>query len=162
MTHYTKRELLEQAHLFKGLSAAQIDAIEAVSELTWFDAGTAITVADDWGTAAYLVLYGTVTVADATYTASDDEPLGPGTLIGELAMLTEVTYAATVVAAEPVRALVIEREALYTVLESDPAIAEHMSDKLSARLTELATELRQVNTRFQALETSLRYMSDAA
>jgi len=116
---------------------------------------------DDWGSAAFLVISGSVMVADATAKSSHQDPLGAGTLVGELAMLTEVTYAATVVAAEPVRALAIDRDALYKVLEADPAIADHICEKLSSRLSRLTDELRAVDESFEALETSLQRAASA-
>ncbi len=101
-------------------------------------------------------------VADESAPAGFQEPLGPGTLIGELAMLTEVTYVATVIAAEQVRSLAITRDALYHVMEADPSIAEHLSGKLVRRLSSLADDLRSVDDRFEALQVSLEAAADAA
>jgi len=154
--------LLGESQLFEGLSEAQLDSIHAIADVAWFDKGAAITQSGEWGTAAYLVVSGEVIVADAAAKSGYQDTLGPGTFIGELAMLTEVTYAATVVAAEPLRALAIEREALYSVLEHAPEIAEHIADKLARRLSNLADDLRAVDERFEALETSLERIPDAA
>lgn len=156
------RALLESANLFKGLQDEQIDAIAAAGELVWFDGGEAITQAGEPGAAAFVVLSGSLTLADSAMPEDLQEPLGPGTLVGELVMLTEVSYAATVVAAEPVRALAIPREALYQVMEADPSIAEHFSAKLVQRLSSLAEDLRAVDDRFEALETTLERAADAA
>lgn len=162
MVDASDRLLLGEFQLLKGLSDGQLDAIHAAAEVAWFDSGTAITQAGDWGAAAYLVVSGSVMVADASASSGYPEPLGPGTFIGELAMLSEVSYAATVIAAEPVRVLAIERDALYAVLEADPDIAEHMSSMLAHRLSSLAEELRAVDERFETLETSLQHVADAA
>ncbi|MFP3921346.1 MAG: Crp/Fnr family transcriptional regulator [Dichotomicrobium sp.] len=162
MKQIQARDFLGTVDIFKGLSDEQIDAIAACADITWFDTGGAITYVDNWGEAAFLVLSGSVMVADAAETSGYREPLGPGTLLGELAMLTEVSYAATVVAAEPVSALVIERDAFYRVLEDDPTIAEHIADRLAVRLSGLAEDLRLVDDRFEALESSLqRVAADA-
>ncbi len=162
MTEQSDRKLLGESELFEGLSESQIDAIHACTDVTWFDKGAEITHTDTSGSAAFLVVSGSVMVADASAKSGYQDPLGPGTFIGELAMLTEVTYAATVVAAEPVRALVIERAALYQVLEDDPDIAEHVSGRLAFRLSSLAQDLRAVDEQFEALETSLQRVPDAA
>lgn len=162
MVELSAKTILGESQLFDGLSEAQVDAIYAVSEVAWFDKGAAISQAGEWGEVAFLVISGAVIVADATVKAGYHDPLGPGTFIGELAMLTEVTYAATVVAAEPVRALVIAREALYSVLEHDPEIAEHLAAKLTFRLSSIAQELRAVDERFETLETTLLRTPDAA
>ena len=153
---------LENVQLFRGLSEDQLSAIVECAEVTWFDGGQAVTQADEPGAAAFLVLDGSVMVADESAPAGFQEPLGPGTLIGELAMLTEVTYVATVIAAEQVRALAIARDALYHVMEADPSIAEHLSGKLVRRLSRLADDLRSVDDRFEALQVSLEAAADAA
>jgi len=161
MTERSDRELLAECQLFKALSDSQIDALYYSAGVAWFDSGAEITRADAPGSAAFLLCSGSVSVADAAEASGYQEPLGPGALIGELAMLTDVTYAATVIAAEPVRALVIERDALYSVLEADPEIAEHLSTMLTFRLASLAEELRAVDERFEALETSLERAASA-
>ncbi len=160
----TNEELgvLENVQLFRGLSNDQLASIAECAEVMWFDGGQAVTQADEPGAAAFLVLEGSVMVADARAPAGFQEPLGPGTLIGELAMLTDVSYAATVIAAEQVRALAITRHALYDVMEADPSIAEHLSGKLVRRLASLADDLRSVDDRFEALEVSLEAVADAA
>jgi hypothetical protein len=56
-----------------------------------------------------------------------------------------------------VRALAIARADLYEVLEGDPAIAYHFSQKLLERLSHLASDLRQMDTRFAAIEFSLSH-----
>ncbi|RIA55970.1 Crp/Fnr family transcriptional regulator [Dichotomicrobium thermohalophilum] len=160
--HVEDRALLENVELFKGLSDAQIDAIAAATDIAWFDSGQPITEAEEAGAAAFVILEGSVMVADTSAPDGFQEPLGPGTFVGELAMLTEVSYAATVVAAEPVRALAITRATLYEVMEADPSIAEHFSAKLVRRLSSLADELRAVDDRFEALEISLQRIADAA
>ncbi len=162
MADQSDRMFLENTQLFSGLSAERIAALESCACVVWFEKGGAITKVDEWGSAAYLVVSGSVMVADASATSGYQEPLGPGTFIGELAMLTEVSYAATVVAAEPVRTLVFTRQAVYRVLESDPDIAEHLSDRLALRLSALAQELRAVDERFEALGASLQRAESAA
>jgi CRP-like cAMP-binding protein len=61
-----------------------------------------------------------------------------------MAMLVETTYATTVIAMEPVRALRIGREALRTVMMMDPDIAAHFVAKLTSRMRQLTADLREV------------------
>jgi CRP-like cAMP-binding protein len=81
--------------------------------------------------------------------------LEPGSLIGELAMLVESTPTITVKAKVRVRAIAIGRAELYEVMEADPSIAHHFSQKLLERLTALANDLRRMDTQFAAVEFSL-------
>jgi CRP-like cAMP-binding protein len=155
-------DFLVTVQLFNGLSVDQLENIADCSDVVWFDSGEAVTQAEEPGASAFLVVEGSVTVSDAAAPAGFDQPMGPGTLIGELAMLTEVCYAATVIAAEPVRALAITREALHQVMEADPSIAEHCSAKLVRRLSSLADDLRAVDDRFESLQMSLERSAEAA
>lgn len=155
-------DFLAGVQLFNGLSVDQLKSIAECTDIVWFDSGAAMTQAGEPGASAFLVVEGVVTVADAAAPSGFDEPMGPGTLVGELAMLTEVCYSATVVAAEPVRALAITREALHQVMEADPSIAEHCSGKLVRRLSGLADDLRAVDDRFESLQTSLERSAEAA
>ena len=156
------RAFLENAEPFAGLYDEQLNAIASSARVVWFDSGQPIIQAEETGDSAFLVLSGTVTVADGGAPEGYQKPLGPGTLIGEMAMLTEVAYAATVVAAEHSRALAISRDALYQVMESDPEIAEHFSAKLLGRLSSIAEDLREVDDRFEALNVSLERAGEAA
>ena len=76
-------------------------------------------------------------------------------LIGELAMLVETVYTLEIIAEDRVRALSIERDELFALMESDPSIAHHLSERITERLIFLARDLREVDARFAVLEASL-------
>ena len=73
------------------------------------------------------------------------EPIEPGSLIGELAMLIDHVYGATIVAEGRVHCLKILRSALYEQMQADPALADHFSSALVARLTQVALEMRKID-----------------
>ncbi|KAI93743.1 protein kinase [Rhodomicrobium udaipurense JA643] len=74
--------------------------------------------------------------------AIGSEPIGPGTLIGEMAMLVETVYPLTVEASERVRALALRRGRLTRVMQRDPGIARQLADNLLLRLRSFAQDLR--------------------
>ncbi len=151
----TNVELLKQIPIFSGLSDKQLTAIAAVGRKCFFAEGEALIKDGDTGETAYIILSGKAEIKGTPNSGVNDDVLIEGTLVGELAMLVEMTYTATVTALERVRALAIDRKALYGVMEKDPSVAQHFSDKLMKRMLDLADQLREVDAQFAAIEASL-------
>src|SRR5205823_1152864 len=81
--------------------------------------GTQIVLQGDAGDRFYLIARGAFEVL------ADNRPqvrLGPGDYFGERALLDGAARAATVVAVEPGRVFVLERQAFNTLLASDLAV----------------------------------------
>lgn len=145
-------ELLAQLPIFQGLTHHQLGMIADCGSKAFFQAGDAIVREGEQGEVAYMILTGKASCFIRNRNETFEEDLWPGTLIGELAMLVETIYPITVVAKERVRALAIHREAFREVMERDPAIAQHMSDMLLARLSGLVEQLRTVDEKLAAIE----------
>jgi CRP-like cAMP-binding protein len=128
-----------------GFAALQIVAIG--SESRQLADGEALFSAGETTDAGYVILEGSLVL-----TASDaglDEPattFGPGTLIGELALLTETVCSATAVAAEPTTVIRISRNLFRKVLEGFPDAARLMRDRLAARVSQANAELLRLRT----------------
>jgi CRP-like cAMP-binding protein len=144
-------EALWGVPLFDGLSEGQFKAILAACDEVSFESGATIFKADTVGDAAYFVLSGVVAVRTSDGGKSVQEA-ECGVLLGELSMLVDVTYNATATAKSRVKALAIRRHGLHGVLDADPSIADHFSQKLVERLLGLADELRVIDEKFAALE----------
>jgi CRP-like cAMP-binding protein len=69
---------------------------------------------------------------------------GPGTLIGELALVTETVCAVTAVAAEPTTVIRISRNLFRKVLEQFPGTARIMRDRLTVRANQANAELVRI------------------
>lgn len=67
--------------------------------------------------------------------------LGPGTLIGELALIVETERPTTAVAIGPAKVIEIRRANFRRVLEEYPEIAEQMRDRVATRLGALASPI---------------------
>lgn len=148
----SKIELLEQVPLLQGLSASQLGAVAAIGTKKYFEAGEAIISEGETGEAAYLIMTGKASYQRIEKDQSFEQDLWPGTLVGELAMIVETVHALTVTAKERVRALAFDRETFRKVMEADPAIAKHISDKLLLRLHSLAADLRKVDAILERIE----------
>lgn len=147
-------ELLSRIPIFAGLTQPQIAAIIVKAKKSFFEPGEKLVEAGATGEAAYVILSGKATTEGAEDSGHPTQTLLPGALVGELGMLVEMIYTTTVVATERIRCLAITREGLYQVMQTDPSLARHFSDKLMQRLLDLAEELRAVDAQFAEIEAS--------
>lgn len=147
--------LLGSVSLFHGLTPDQLAAIVAKGRKTFFEKGATIVKRHAKGRTAYLLLTGRAVTRPPKNAAIKAEVLEPGVLIGEMVMLTETVYGLDVIAQQRVRALSIDREDLFAVMEADPAIAHKLAEKITERLVFLARDLREADARFAVLEASI-------
>jgi CRP-like cAMP-binding protein len=138
---------LLRLEIFQGLKPLQITEIARNAERVVFREGQTIINSGAPGDGAYVLVSGEAVCVGQPGQPSGSEPIEPGSLLGELAMLVEHDYSVTVVAKGPVRALKIGRSAMHDQMRDDPRLAEHISHKITARLTALAAELRAIDGR---------------
>ena len=105
-----------------------------------FRSGDCITEAGASGEAAYLLVSG-----EAQRAAAPEELLPPGSLIGELAMLVDHAYAATIVAKGRVHCLKITRSAMHGLMLTDPSLADLLSQHITERLRKAASGLMRID-----------------
>jgi len=74
------------------------------------------------------------------------EMIGPGALMGELALVSEMKRPTAAIAREPSSVVRITRQLFMKMLESDPAAATRMRDALAARVNAAATEFSRVRS----------------
>jgi len=72
------------------------------------------------------------------------EIVGPGALMGELALVSEMKRPTAAIAREPSSVVRITRQLFMKMLESDPAAASRMRDAIAARVNQAATEFSRV------------------
>lgn len=137
-------QLLIKLELFQGLKPQQLSNIARHADRIQFKPGDKIISEGEAGDTAYLIVDGTVSRV-AGPGADESIELGTGTLVGEMAMLVETTYSSTIVCRRPVRALKITRRMLLEQMKGDPELAEQILDRLAARLSRLAEELRKID-----------------
>jgi CRP-like cAMP-binding protein len=66
---------------------------------------------------------------------------GPGTLIGELALVVAMQRPATAIALEHSSVIRIARSLFQRVLESDPAAARRLRDEFASRTSQIASDI---------------------
>jgi CRP-like cAMP-binding protein len=129
--------------LFQGLKPLQITEIARQADRIVFKRGDVITAEGADSDGAYLIVSG-----DVDYIGENGatQPVEAGSLIGEMGMLIEHTFGATVIARGSVRALKITRDAMHEQMLADPALAEHLMQRIASRLVKVADELRRIDS----------------
>jgi CRP-like cAMP-binding protein len=77
---------------------------------------------------------------------------GPGTLVGELALLTDTVCAVTAIAKGPTVVIRISRSLFRKMLEGYPAAAEKLRDMVVDRVDGWTRELASVKTKLKKIE----------
>ena len=132
--------MLRRATLFAALTEEQSTRLVESGEITEHTEGEELTVEGSIGHRFRLILDGS---AEVTRGGRQVATVGPGEFIGEVALLGGGTATATVRCAEPTTCLTIWREAFWSVLEQEPAIALRILEVVCRRL---ALELQESPT----------------
>ncbi len=130
-----RRELLRQLPAFRRCSNRVLAKIDALVDEVSVEAGHVLVREGDPGRQSFIVLWGRAGVT------LRDEPiavLGPGSFIGEMALLDLGPRSATVTALSPMRLLVIGPAAFSTLMDL-PGVALPMVRELAGRLREVVT-----------------------
>ncbi|MCD6028442.1 MAG: transcriptional regulator, Crp/Fnr family [Thermomicrobiales bacterium] len=139
---------LGKLELFRGLSASELARVNDLVGRTKFATGATIMTATQPGEIAYIVLDGTLKVS--TLEASGRELtlalLGPGEIVGELALADRSGRSADVTSLEPATLVWIDRGSFEGLRRDIPAITENL-------LRLLARRLRLANAQLQAMAT---------
>jgi CRP/FNR family cyclic AMP-dependent transcriptional regulator len=135
-----KRELLARLPLFANLAPREIEALAAVARSRSIASREELFHKGDAGTQVYAVVGGTLKVV-TTSEAGDDvvlNLLGPGAVIGEVAVLCNAERSASVVALTDCELLAIERRDLLAFLRSHPDASLALMSVLAQRLRSLS------------------------
>jgi len=124
-------EFLARVPVFAGCTAAQIAAIAAVAQDSYFQPGQIIVTQGTPGQAFYLILSGRVEIL------RDGKSLGafgPGDFFGEMSLLDQAPRSATIRALESTSCLMLSSWDFKALLEEQPGIAIKLLEVLSRRL----------------------------
>jgi CRP/FNR family transcriptional regulator, cyclic AMP receptor protein len=117
--------------LFAELSDPDVDRLaEAATEIE-LESGAALTAEGEFGHALYIVETGT---ADVHQDGGVVGSVGPGDVVGEIAVLSSGRRTATVVATSPMKLIVLFKRDVWVLERNDPAVAQRLRGLLSQRL----------------------------
>jgi CRP-like cAMP-binding protein len=126
-----KVEALREVDLFRRCSTAELREVARITTACTFAAGALLCRQGAYGRQAFVVLDGQA-VADVDGTVVGE--IGPGAVVGELALLDNRPRVATVTAVTPVRTLVLSAAEFSRLLEAAPSAARRMLVDLGGRL----------------------------
>jgi CRP-like cAMP-binding protein len=130
-----------------GRTALRILAIGA--ENRYVHGGEVLFSAGDTADCGYVVQEGSLSLKQGAANNGDEIIAGPGTLLGELALMTETTRPATATAREPSNVVRISRSLFLKMLDGYPDAAHRLRDAFAARNDQWAREVQNVR---QALD----------
>lgn len=110
---------LKQLSFFEDLGEQALSEVIGQAKVKSFASGTRLIIQADPGRELFVLLEGSVRVLKRDETGLQHEicKLGSGSVFGEIALIRDCVRTADVVAAEPIQALVIEKEAFRKLLD---------------------------------------------
>ena len=123
-----------------GRDALRILAIG--SESRYIHEGVALFTEGEDADGAFVVQQGSFALT--TQRSGAGEPVGPGTLLGELALVAETKRSVTATASEPSTVVRITRQLFLKMLEGYPEAAVRMRDAIATRANATTREFAKV------------------
>jgi CRP-like cAMP-binding protein len=124
-------DALRGARIFAGLSDEELQRVAEIASEVEFGQGHVLTEGGQVGSGMFVLLEGRVSV----HARGADVELGPGEVIGELALLRrDARRIARVQALTPVRCLAISREPFRALIGSDVHLAVALLESIADRV----------------------------
>jgi CRP-like cAMP-binding protein len=146
LTAERKRELLARVPLFQGFGARELDALVPATRGVALAEREELFHKGDPGSQLYVVVEGRVK-AFTTSADGDDvvfNVMGPGEVVGEIALLAECPRTATVRAIERCELLVLDRRDFLAFVKRNPDVAVRMLTVLAERVGRISEFVEDV------------------
>ena len=135
--------LLERVPTLRRLGGGALRSLAIAAESLSLQTGQVLFSAGDTADGAFVVQQGSLVLKPDG--AGDQEIVaGPGTLLGETALLAPTNRPATAVAREPARVLRVSRATFLKILDSYPEAAQRLRELLVARTDHWAREMENI------------------
>ena len=134
MAHGEIAEWLQMVPLFRGLSKKQLRLVSSLATRLDEPAGAVLTTEGHQGSEFIIVLEGEIEIRQGDRVVATR---GPGSYVGEIALLDNRPRTATVVAKTPVVIEVIGRREFRSLLADSPELADEIMTTMAKRLAEL-------------------------
>lgn len=143
-----RRSIVKQSPIFEGFSNWQARRLIAASDIEEFPAGHRLITDGDTGETMYVVLEGDLEVTKSIGTGQLHlNRLGPGQVIGEIALMARVKRTADVTALTPVKLLTLNWKSLSDLQRFSPFLAAKLNLNLAKILgLRLADTLKKTQT----------------
>jgi CRP-like cAMP-binding protein len=142
----------EQVPTLAALGKQALRVLAIGAETRHLQGGAVLFYAGELADGGYLVQDGALLLEPGTFSEGKEYTVGPGTLVGELALLTDTVSAATAIAKEPTTVIRIPRSLFRKTLEGYPAAAQRLRDMMAERVQSWSQELVAVQRKLDAGE----------
>jgi len=137
------RELLANLSIFEGVEAKELDLLLGITSTKRLKAGELLFRKGDPGQALFGIMRGRLRISGV---GGDGKEvilgfMGPGEVLGEIALLDSNPRSATVEAIEPVELLTMHRRDLLPLLNRHPQIVVNLASVLAARVRRLTESM---------------------
>ena len=129
--HDSKVDLIASVSLFEGLGRRELEEIAKLVDEVDIPAGKVLMRQGERGSEMFIVAKGRFSIERNGQHLRD---VGPGTSIGEIALLSEGLRTATVTAAEPSRILLAGHREFHTLMDAHPTIRMHILEGLATKV----------------------------
>jgi CRP-like cAMP-binding protein len=144
-------ELLRRTPLFCKVPPAKLKLLAFTSDRVKYSEGQILFRQGDAGDAAYVVLTGTAEVLiNADGGQIKVAVIEPNSVVGEIAILCDVSRTATVRASAPLEALRISKEHFLKMLTDFPDMGIEIMRELAERLIDTTAKLTEAQNRLKA------------
>ena len=134
MSLETNIKALSSLKIFAELDPDALRLIAFASETLTLSAGDVLFREGDESDGGYVIISGTIRIDSMNSTIESGTILGPGALVGELALLISYLYSVTAIARENSILLKIPRALFLRVLQELPANAQNLQHVLGAEI----------------------------
>ena len=146
-------EQLRRVPLFANVSPARLKLLAFTSELVAYDSGQVLFRQGDPGDAAYVFLSGTADVLiDSASGPIKVDTVNPNSIVGEIAILCDVSRTATIKTTARVEALRIRKDHFLRLLVEFPEMAIEIMRVLAVRLSHTTAALTESRNQLRLLE----------
>jgi CRP-like cAMP-binding protein len=147
----------EQVPTFAKLSREALQVLAIGAETRHLHSGAVLFYTGELADGGYIVQEGSLVLERGAFSDErkyDDREyvVGPGALIGELALITDTVCQATAIAKEPTTVIRISRTLFRKMLEGYPDAAAQLRAVLAARMQDFTNELSSVRRKLDATE----------
>jgi len=141
------RELIQEFPLIKGLSRRHVDSLVAISRRDYYDKDDAVIQQGSTVHDLFIILRGRAKIIMSNHAdeAVGMAEAGVGETLGEISLLIDAPHSASVIAMEPMEVMRITRQALASLMASDPELAARLWHRLAQLLGD---RLRDSNVRY--------------
>jgi CRP-like cAMP-binding protein len=132
---------LERVPMLRPLGSGALRSLAIAAETCSMQPGEVLFTAGEDADGAYVLQQGSVTLKPIQ---GSETVAGPGTLLGESALLAETKRPATVTAREASMLMRVSRATFLKILDSYPDAAQRLRDHLAFRANQWAREMENV------------------